>query len=86
MLKEQVEVLVRDNIILKRAVAIQHERQKENDEKNQEVQHLKQLLGQYQEQFRSLEVSFILFWCLCIGKLDENLYVKERGLCVVELV
>lgn len=86
MLKEQIEVLVRDNIILKRAVAIQHERQKENDEKNQEVQHLKQLLGQYQEQFRSLEVSFILFWCLCIGKLDENLYVKERGLCVVELV
>lgn len=57
MLKEQIEVLVRDNIILKRAVAIQHERQKENDEKNQEVQHLKQLLGQYQEQFRSLEAS-----------------------------
>ncbi|KAH6782037.1 Ubiquitin system component Cue protein [Perilla frutescens var. hirtella] len=57
MLKEQIEVVLRDNIILKRAVAIQHERQKENDEKNQEVQHLKQLLAQYQEQLRTLEAN-----------------------------
>lgn len=68
MLKEQIEVLLRDNIILKRAVAIQHERQKENDEKNQEVQHLKQLLGQYQEQFRTLEVSAFCFGvCLLVN-------------------
>ncbi|KAI3721015.1 hypothetical protein L2E82_32017 [Cichorium intybus] len=36
--------------ILKRSVAIQHERQKEYDERSQEVQQLKQLLSQYQEQ------------------------------------
>lgn len=57
MLKEQMEVLLRENVILKRAVAIQHERQKENDERNQEVQQLKQLLTQYQEKLRTLEVS-----------------------------
>jgi len=57
MLKEQIEVLLRENSILKRAVAIQHERQKEYDDKNQEVQHLKQLVSQYQEQMRTLEVN-----------------------------
>ncbi|XP_042057375.1 uncharacterized protein LOC121801950 [Salvia splendens] len=57
MLKEHIEVLLRDNAILKRAVAIQYERQKENDEKSQEVQHAKQLLAQYQEQLRTLEAN-----------------------------
>lgn len=56
-LKEQIEALLRDNTILKRAVSIQHERQKEYDERNTEVQQLKQLLAQYQEQLRTLEVS-----------------------------
>lgn len=55
-LKEQIEVLLRENTILKRAVAIQHERQKEFEDKNLELQHLKQLLAQYQEQLRTLEV------------------------------
>lgn len=57
MLKEQYEAMIRDNTILKRAVAIQHERQKEFDDKNQELQHLKQLVSQYQEQMRTLEVN-----------------------------
>ncbi|KAI3455301.1 hypothetical protein Pfo_011964 [Paulownia fortunei] len=57
MLKEQIDVLLRDNVVLKRAVAIQYERQKENDERNQEVQQLKQLVAQYQEQLRTLEVN-----------------------------
>lgn len=57
MLKEQIEALLRDNAILKRAVAIQHERQKEYDESNQEVLQLKQLVAQYQEQLRTLEVN-----------------------------
>ena len=61
ILKEQVEVLLRDNNILKRAVAIQHERQKELQMKtlegNQEIQHLKQLVGQYQQQIQTLEAS-----------------------------
>ncbi|XP_031481575.1 uncharacterized protein LOC116251438 [Nymphaea colorata] len=56
-LKEQVEVLVRENQILKRAVAIQHERQKEYDERGRELEHLKQLVAQYQEQVRTLEVN-----------------------------
>ncbi|KAL0429771.1 UNVERIFIED_CONTAM: hypothetical protein Sradi_0603100 [Sesamum radiatum] len=55
--KEQIEALLRDNAILKRAVAIQHERQKEYDERNQEVLQLKQLVAQYQEQLRTLEVN-----------------------------
>ncbi|XP_039131636.1 uncharacterized protein LOC120268260 [Dioscorea cayenensis subsp. rotundata] len=57
LLKEQVETLLRENNVLKRAIAIQHERQKESDEQNQEVQHLKQLVSQYQEQLRTLEVN-----------------------------
>uniref|UniRef100_A0A0D9XBA4 CUE domain-containing protein n=1 Tax=Leersia perrieri TaxID=77586 RepID=A0A0D9XBA4_9ORYZ len=55
--KEQFEAVAKENTILKKAVAIQHERQKENDEKNQELQQLKQLVVQYQEQVRSLEVN-----------------------------
>ncbi|XAR50535.1 hypothetical protein NMG60_11004885 [Bertholletia excelsa] len=57
MLKGQIEVLLRENVILKRAVAIQHERQKEYDDRNREVQHLKQLLSQCHEQLRTLEVN-----------------------------
>ncbi|MCD7449464.1 hypothetical protein HAX54_052426 [Datura stramonium] len=57
MLKEQIEVFLRENAILKRAVSIQHERQKEYDDRNQEVQQLKQLITQYQEQIKTLEVN-----------------------------
>ncbi|KAL8230402.1 hypothetical protein R6Q57_000180 [Mikania cordata] len=57
VLKEQIEVLLRENTILKRAVSIQHERQKDYDENTQEVQHLKQLLLAHQEQLRTLQVN-----------------------------
>ncbi|KAF2310609.1 hypothetical protein GH714_015392 [Hevea brasiliensis] len=57
MLKEQVQALIQENAILKRAVSIQHERQKEFGDRNQELQHLKQLVSQYQEQLRALEVE-----------------------------
>uniref|UniRef100_A0A1D1XDD8 Filament-like plant protein 4 n=1 Tax=Anthurium amnicola TaxID=1678845 RepID=A0A1D1XDD8_9ARAE len=57
ILREQLEGLLHDNNILKKAVAIQHERQKEFDERNQELQHLKQLVVQYQEQLRTLEIN-----------------------------
>lgn len=60
MLKEQVEALIQENAILKRAVSIQHERQKESDERNQELQQLKQLVSQYQDQLRTLEVKLII--------------------------
>ncbi|KAI3887649.1 hypothetical protein MKW92_045750 [Papaver armeniacum] len=57
MLKQQLETLIRENTILKRAVSIQHERQKEYDGTTQELQQLKQLVAQYQEQLRTLEVN-----------------------------
>ncbi|KAL9260036.1 hypothetical protein AKJ16_DCAP05293 [Drosera capensis] len=57
MPKEQLQALIQENAILKRAVSIQHERQKEFDEKGQELQQLKQLVSQYQEQLRTLESS-----------------------------
>ncbi|KAI4379488.1 hypothetical protein MLD38_005778 [Melastoma candidum] len=57
MLKQQLEALIHENTILKRAVTIQHERQKDYDEKAQELGHLKQLISQYQEQLRALEVN-----------------------------
>lgn len=57
MLKEQLEVLMRENTILKRGVAIQHERQREYEDRNIELQMLKQAVPQFQEQLRNLEVS-----------------------------
>lgn len=57
MLKEQLEVLIQENSILKRAVSTQHERQKEYEDRGQELQHLKQMVAQYQEQLRTLEVN-----------------------------
>ncbi|KAK6795527.1 hypothetical protein RDI58_008980 [Solanum bulbocastanum] len=57
MLKEQIEVFLREKAIFKRAIAIQHERQKEYDDRNQEVQQLKQMIVQYQEQIKNLEVN-----------------------------
>ena len=56
MVKDQIQALMRENAILKRGVQIQHERQKEYDERSREVQQLKQLVSQYQEQLRTLEV------------------------------
>ncbi|XP_020109867.1 uncharacterized protein LOC109725183 isoform X2 [Ananas comosus] len=57
LLKEHAEAMLRENTVLKRAVAIQHERQKEYDQMNQELQHLKQLVSQYQEQVKTLEIN-----------------------------
>ncbi|KAL2482644.1 Ubiquitin system component Cue protein [Forsythia ovata] len=57
LLKKELEVLIQENVILKRAVAIQHERQKEFEERGQELHQLKQLVSQYQEQLRTLEVN-----------------------------
>jgi hypothetical protein len=56
-LKEQLQGLLRDNHILKRAVAIQHERHLEHEERARELQNVKQLLAQHQEQLRLLEVN-----------------------------
>lgn len=64
--KEQVEVLLHENNILKRAIAIQHECQKTFDAQNEEVQQLKQMLSQYKEQIRILEVSNLFLEIPCI--------------------
>jgi hypothetical protein len=63
--KEQFDAVIKENTILKRAVAIQHVRQKEHDERNQELEQLKQLVVQYREQIRSLEVQH--FYCPAIS-------------------
>lgn len=52
--------LLNDNQILKRAVAIQHERHLEQQERDKEVQHLKLVISQYQEQVQTLEVTFLI--------------------------
>lgn len=57
VLKEQLQNVIRENHILKRAVAIQHERQVEHENCPQEIQLLKQSIAQYQEQVRTLEVN-----------------------------
>ncbi|KAJ0987753.1 hypothetical protein J5N97_006109 [Dioscorea zingiberensis] len=54
-IKEQLQCLLRDNQILKKAVAIQHERSLEQEEKLKEIQQLKHVLGKYQEQIQTLE-------------------------------
>ena len=56
-LKEQLQCLLKDNQILRRAVAIQHERNIEHEEKLKEVEQLKHIISQYQEQIRTLEVG-----------------------------
>ncbi|KAF6140778.1 hypothetical protein GIB67_020514, partial [Kingdonia uniflora] len=58
-LREHLQSLVRDNQILKRAVAIQHERNLEQEEKAKEVEQLKHVIIQYQEQVRTLEVCLL---------------------------
>lgn len=65
MLKEQLQALIQENNILKRAVSIQHERQKEFEDKNQELHNLKQMVSQYQEQLRTLEVKSALLQNFC---------------------
>ncbi|ESW07756.1 hypothetical protein PHAVU_010G156600 [Phaseolus vulgaris] len=57
MLKEQIEALIKEKNSFKNAFRIQHERFADYEVKNQELQHLKQLVSQYQEQIRTLEVN-----------------------------
>ncbi|GJR26128.1 retrovirus-related pol polyprotein from transposon TNT 1-94 [Tanacetum coccineum] len=60
MMKEQLQALVQENSLLKRAVAIQHERQKEYEDRGTELNTLKQMVSQYQEQLRTLEVTKLM--------------------------
>ncbi|ESQ44503.1 hypothetical protein EUTSA_v10003459mg [Eutrema salsugineum] len=57
MLRKQLEAILQENSLLKRAVVTQQKRQKESEDQSQELQHLRQLVTQYQEQLRTLEVN-----------------------------
>ncbi|XLU46890.1 uncharacterized protein LOC107628600 [Arachis ipaensis] len=57
VLKEQIQVLTKERNSFKNAFRIQHERFSDYEEKNQELQQLKQLVSQYQEQIRTFEVN-----------------------------
>lgn len=57
MLKEQIEALIKEKNSFRNAFRIQHERFADYEVKNQELQNLKQLVSQYQEQIRTLEVN-----------------------------
>ena len=59
-LKEHLQSVLDNNQILRRAVAIQHERNLEQEGKEREAQHLKLTLSQYLEQARTLEVFIFL--------------------------
>lgn len=55
-LKEHLQSLLNDNQILKKAVSIQHERHLEQEQKEKEVELLKLVISQYQDQARNLEL------------------------------
>ncbi|KAG5378768.1 hypothetical protein IGI04_026610 [Brassica rapa subsp. trilocularis] len=57
MLKQQLEATVQENSLLKRAVVTQQKRQRETEDESQELQGLRQMVSQYQEQLRTLEVN-----------------------------
>lgn len=50
MLKQQLEATVQENSLLKRAVVTQQKRQRETEDESQELQGLRQMVSQYQEQ------------------------------------
>lgn len=60
-LKEHLQSLLNDNQILKKAVSIQHERHLEQEQKDKEIELLKVIINQYQEQARNLEVILLIF-------------------------
>lgn len=63
-LKEHLQSLFNDNQILKKAVSIQHERHLEQEQKEKEVELLKLVISQYQDQARNLEVIFLILTLL----------------------
>jgi len=61
MLKYQIEVLTKERNCFKSAFRIQLERLSDYEDKDRELQQLKQLVSQYQEQIRTLEVRDQLY-------------------------
>jgi hypothetical protein len=63
---------IRENDVLKRGVAIQHERPKEFDVRTQEVDSLKEMVLQFQEQLRTLEVPVVILILWCVYTLRKG--------------
>ncbi|CDY26987.1 BnaC06g12030D [Brassica napus] len=57
MLRLHFEAIVQDNSLLKRAVVTQQKRHRETEDQNQELQGLRQMVTQYHEQLKTLEVN-----------------------------
>ncbi|KAE9584548.1 hypothetical protein Lal_00021712 [Lupinus albus] len=57
LLKQQVEVLIKEKNSFKNAFRIQHERLSDYEDKNQELQRLKQLVSEHEEHIRNLEMK-----------------------------
>ncbi|OVA03511.1 Ubiquitin system component Cue [Macleaya cordata] len=72
-LREHLQSMLRDNQILKRAVAIQHERTLEQEGKAREVEQLKHAITQYQEQLKTLEFRCCSSQTCLIGVMETQL-------------
>lgn len=57
VLKQQIEEVKKENMILKRAVSVQNERLNEFEGRNRELEHVKQMVSEYKEQLSKLEVA-----------------------------
>ncbi|KAJ0236945.1 hypothetical protein HA466_0252300 [Hirschfeldia incana] len=57
MLKQQLEAVSLENSLLKRAVVTQQKRQRETEDQSRELEGLRGMISQYQEQLRTLEVN-----------------------------
>jgi FtsZ-binding cell division protein ZapB len=62
--KQKLGSLLHQNGVLKRAVLIQHNRLKDYEEMEREHSRLKQIIENYQEQIKALEVSFLFYFFL----------------------
>lgn len=78
MLKQQLEAIVQENSLLKRAVVTQQKRQRETEDQSLELQHLRQLVTQYQEQLRTLEV--------CITVLTVAYTIVSVFLSIINMI
>jgi hypothetical protein len=64
VVKQMLGSLLHQNGVLKRAVLIQHNRLKDYEEMEQEHSQFKQIIENYQEQIKALEVSFLFFFSI----------------------
>ena len=72
MLKEQVEKLLQENDIWKRGFKTLHGQKEEFDRCIQELQHLKHMMAERDDQLKKLQVAFtISFLCILLPVVCE---------------